>query len=103
MSGYRVSVDVHHVPGQADDREFFVVFNGWSNWRLTADEARELYANLGLKLAASRIDEWPWIDEWDEEVEFDEEPSEDELTDALDVIYANCFPGSWERVEDGVS
>jgi hypothetical protein len=35
---------------------------------------------------------------WDEEIEFDNEPSEAELGDELETIYANHFPGSWERV-----
>lgn len=54
MAGFRVTTDVHHVPDQADGREFFVVFNGWQNWRLTGDEARQLSADLLMALAQDR-------------------------------------------------
>lgn len=52
MSGFRVSVDIHHLDDQADGREWMLVFNGWLVWRLTDDEARRLHADLARQLEA---------------------------------------------------
>jgi hypothetical protein len=54
VSGFRVEVDLHHLDDQADAREWMLVFNGWQVWRLTADEARRLSADLLLGLAGAR-------------------------------------------------
>ena len=51
MSGYRVGFDIHPLVDQADGKDWMLVLNGWSVWRLTDAEARDLSAELLLKLA----------------------------------------------------
>lgn len=51
MSGFRVQLDLHHTPDQADGRVWMLVFNGWQVWRLTDEELREHHAAVGLSLA----------------------------------------------------
>ncbi len=48
---------VTHNPGDVDGRTFLAHNGLGSVWRLTPDEARDLYAQLGLALAAAHAQE----------------------------------------------
>jgi len=56
MPRFRVQVDLHHNPDDADGRVWMLVFNGWQVWRLTDAEMREHSADVLLKLAEVRGD-----------------------------------------------
>lgn len=55
-------IKVHHNPDDADGRVWMLEHPVGQVWRLTTDSARELYAQLGLRLAHARAVEFAAID-----------------------------------------
>lgn len=78
MAGFRVSTDVHHNPTGPEGRPHMLVLNGWQVWNLTRDEAKELFAQLGLSLGAE-------LSESNQDAPIDAgHPDRPELSEAVD-------------------
>lgn len=81
MSGYRVTTDVHHNPTGPEGRPHMVVFNGWQCWNLTRDEAKELFAELGMSLAAELTGEHRQLAAEADRIAADDQRRAEELMD----------------------